>query len=100
MLKYAGYIAAIVIALSAGAAFAQSGSTQTPAAPNASASAPTPPNSAPAGAMTTNPGATPYVGSGVTTRVSPATRTAARPRVKRNRTPVRNTSSTAPAAAR
>ena len=45
-----------ILAIAAAPAFAQSGATQSPPAPNSSSSAPTPATSAPAGALTTNPG--------------------------------------------
>lgn len=57
---------ALVLGLAA-PAFAQSGATQNPPSPNSGSSAPTPPNSLPAGAATSNPnsagGATPTMGA-------------------------------------
>ena len=54
MLKYA----ALAVVLAAPAAFAQSGATQSPPAPNSASSSPTPANSAPAGTLTMSPGST------------------------------------------
>ena len=49
-------VTALMLGLAA-SAFAQGGDTQNPPAPNAGQSAPTPPNSVPAGSTTSNPGA-------------------------------------------
>ncbi len=77
MLKYLPVIALLV---AAGPAFAQSGATQTPPAPNAGSSAPQSSNSLPAGAanMNTNSTANPNlagqaVGGTTTTQTAPAT---------------------------
>ena len=58
MLKYA----ALALALSAAPAFAQTGATQSPPAPNASSFAPQPVDSVPAGGLTAGPAQSPQVG--------------------------------------
>lgn len=81
MLKYVPVIALLV---AAGPAFAQSGATQTPPAPNASTSAPQTSNSLPPGAanMNTNSTANPNLAGqavgGATTGAPPTTTAPAR----------------------
>lgn len=82
MLKYVPVIALLVAVASP--AFAQSGATQSPPAPNAGASAPQTSNSLPPGAanMNTNSTANPNLAGqavgGTTTQTAPATTTPTR----------------------